>query len=360
MAHFHPLRVTEIRTETEQSVSILLDPQGKGDDFKFIPGQYLTFKITTDGEEHRRSYSICSAPTENELRVGVKAVEDGTISVFLNQSLSVGDEIQSMVPMGNFHPNESADSRQKHFILFAAGSGITPILSIIKWAMAHPMKHKATLFYGNTGRDTVMFHDELAQMTQANEALDVIHIFSDRSSGAPTTSGRIDFAKTWELVNAMVHDNLAREYFVCGPSGMMKSVQESLVDLSIPKEAIHMEHFSEPDAEDQAPIIKVAEEVPSDWKGDAKIIVELDDEEEEFTLASSGIVILDAAIDANIDAPYSCKGGVCTTCKAKLKEGKVNMDSNYALTDGEIADGYILTCQSHPASPTVRISYDDI
>lgn len=359
MAHFHPLRVSEIRKETEQSVSILLDPQGKGDDFKFIPGQYLTFKLLIGGIEHRRSYSICSAPTEGDLRVGVKAVEDGTVSVFLNQSLSVGDEIQSMVPMGNFHPGDSAKNERKHFILFAAGSGITPILSIIKWALAHPLQHKVTLFYGNSGRDTVMFYDELAQMTHSHSSLDVIHIFSDRSSGSPTTSGRIDFAKTWELVNAIVHDNLPREFFVCGPSGMMKSVQDGLVDLGVAKETIHMEHFAEPDEDAQEPT-QVPAEVPSDWKGDAKIIVELDDEESEFTLSSGGIVMLDAAIDAGIDAPYSCKGGVCTTCKAKLKEGKVEMDSNYALTDGEIADGYILTCQSHPASPTVKISYDDI
>ncbi len=170
MAHFHPLRFSEIRKETEQSVSILLDTQGKGEDFKFIPGQYLTFKIVIDGAEHRRSYSICSASTEKDLRVGVKTVEDGTVSVFLNSSLRVGDEIQSMVPMGNFHPNESASTEQKHFILFAAGSGITPILSIVKWAIAHPMNHKVTLFYGNTGRSTTMFYDELKQMTHAHES----------------------------------------------------------------------------------------------------------------------------------------------------------------------------------------------
>ncbi len=359
MAHFYPLRVQEIRNETDQSVSIALDPQNNKTDFNFIPGQYLTFKMLINGEEHRRSYSICSAPHDEILRVGVKAVEKGTVSVFLNQSLRVGDEIQSMLPMGHFHPNHSAEEEQKHFVLFAAGSGITPILSIIKWAVRHRLGHKVTLFYGNTGRSSCMFYDELAQMAHEHESLDVVHIFSDRSLGTPSSSGRIDFEKTWELTKALVHDQLPREYFVCGPSGMMKSVQDGLTELGISKDLIHMEHFSEPDEDENKPA-KAPVEDHSNWSGDAKIIVVLDDEEEEFTLSSKGIVVLDAAIDAGIDAPYSCKGGVCTTCKAKLQEGKVEMESNYALTDGEIADGYILTCQSHPASPVVKISYDDI
>ncbi|MCB0761341.1 MAG: 2Fe-2S iron-sulfur cluster binding domain-containing protein [Flavobacteriales bacterium] len=353
MAHFYPLRVARIERLTSESVAITLDPAASGGNFSFIPGQYLTLKLQVDGHEYRRSYSISSAPNESMLTIGVKAIPNGTVSVYMNQNLKEGDVLQSMEPMGNFHPIMSSSHVPKHFVCFAAGSGITPILSIIKWATQLSQQHKVTLFYGNTSHASAMFHNELSQLAQAHEGLDVIHLFTDRSSGVPLESGRIDFQKTWDLMRAFVADDLPKSFFICGPSGMMKAVQEGLEGLGYYKDQIHMEHFSEPDV---APVQK---EVPVVGEGtQARVMITLDGTETQIMLDPNGDSILDAALDHGLDAPYSCRGGVCTTCRAKVTEGVVEMDNNYALTDGEINEGYVLACQSHPKSAVVRLTWD--
>jgi ring-1,2-phenylacetyl-CoA epoxidase subunit PaaE len=358
MADFYPLKVKEVRRETDESVSIVLDPTNSGASFDFLPGQYLTFRLEVNNEEHRRSYSICSSPSDSDIVVGVKSMNPGTVSVYLNGELKPGDVLQSMKPEGNFVPDLQPGS-EKHYVLFAAGSGITPLLSIVKSIVEKEPGSKISLFYGNTSASSIMFKSQLEQIAQSHSNLQVHHILTDGSSGVPLLSGRMDFSKALDLLNKYVTDDLPREFFLCGPGGMIESVMAGLVDSGVQKTQIHTEYFTTPDSEDQPAEVEAPAKTVTDFVGRAKIRATLDDERHEFELETEGDSLLDTALNEGIDAPFSCKGGVCTTCRAKLIKGSVKMDANYALSDGEISDGFILACQSHPTSPEVEISWDE-
>lgn len=364
MAKFFPLRVSKINRETANAVSIELDINGYEDEFAFKHGQYVTIKIPVDGEELHRSYSLCSAPHESSLRVAVKKVDQGAVSGFLTDSLEVGSTLETMPPEGNF--TVALDqSNKKHYALFAAGSGITPVISIVKAVLHEEPNSKVTLFYGNSSASEIIFKNELETLSASEgDRFEVHHILTDGSNDSALFNGRIDFAKTTELLFKFVNDDLPKEFFICGPAEMMKSVKNALLDNNISEKLIHLEYFVPP-GEENPEVIKdessaPKEELAAAFIGDAKITAMLDDEEISFNLHTDGKTILEAALDLGADAPYSCKGGVCTTCMAKLQEGTVRMDSNYALTDEEIEDGYILCCQSHPTSEKVKISWDDI
>lgn len=347
MPQFISLPVTDVRRETPDCVSIALDASAHPAFLQFLPGQYLTFDLKVNGQMHRRSYSICSTPGSGELRIAAKAVEGGTCSVYLNTAVRPGDRLDTMLPEGQFVPK--LDNLPRHFVLFGAGSGITPLMSMVR-----PMLeagHWVTLFYGNRNRESIIFREQLDAIDHARFRLQ--HILTDDSHSGEDT-GRIDAAKTKTLV-AQLTGTAPLECFVCGPNGMMASVLEGLAAAGIAEGVIHTEYFTPPD---ESPASDATPENTA-FDGSAQVSIVLDDETTAFTLAENGDVILDAALDAGLDAPFSCKGGVCTTCRAKLIEGTVRMDANYALTEGEVAEGYILTCQSHPTAAVVKVSYDE-
>lgn len=354
MSKFHPLKVSEVKRETSDTVSVAFElPAELRNEYKYIQGQYLTFRFVINGEELRRSYSLCSSPYIGEpMRVAVKEVENGRISSYFNRQVKVGDVIETMPPSGNFHTELKAGNK-KHYVAFAAGSGITPMFSILKSVLTQEPESKFTLIYANKKPDSVIFSGELTGLENANKGrLNIVHVFSRENTADPLYHGRLDKEKSAAIAKA---NNLlsADEYFICGPEEMIMSVSSMLTDNNVSKDKIHFELFTTP--------VKMAENshgTDAHFTGTSQVKVIIDGIETEFALEGNGLNILDAAMDAGADAPFSCKGAVCCTCKAKILEGKAVMDMNYSLTDKEVAEGYILTCQAHPQSEKVVVDYD--
>ncbi len=356
MAKFHQLEIKDIRRETADCVSIAFDiPESLKDSFQYKQGQYITLKVKVGGEELRRSYSACSSPiADEELRIAVKKVENGRVSGHLNNGIEVGTSIEVMEPMGNFY-TEMPSGSSKHYVGFAAGSGITPVMSLLKTALASDDTSKFTLFYGNKSESDIIFKDELeALQDKYGERLEVNHLLSREKTADPLFTGRISSAKCADLIARFPDVLNADEHFLCGPFDMIEGIKERLLEEGVQKEKVHFELFSTP---------VPAEESEESAEGDgsvveAKATIVLDGEETEITVPV-GENILDAALDAGLDAPYACTGGSCCTCRAKVMEGKAVMDVNYALTDEEVEAGYILTCQSHPTTAKIVVDYDE-
>jgi ring-1,2-phenylacetyl-CoA epoxidase subunit PaaE len=353
---FHKLKIKDIRKETEDCVSIAFEvPSELTSDYQYLAGQYLTLKTMIDEEDVRRSYSLCSAPFENEWRVAIKQVEDGKFSTFANNNLNIGDSLEVMTPMGNF-ALKSDENAKKSYALFAAGSGVTPILSIAKEVLKSEPNSTITLFYGNKGFNDVIFREDLEELKNCNlTKLSIVHVFSRESLGNKLQKGRIDKAKTKDLYNAFLKHNAIDETFICGPEQMILDVKAALEELGVDSKKVHFELFTsgtktntkKPEAESNLPTFE------------SNVQVILDDDTFEFNLDSNGLTILDAAQKAGGDLPYACKGGVCCTCKARVLEGSVRMVINYALTPEEVEAGYVLTCQAHPTSEKVVVSFDE-
>ncbi len=358
MARFHTLTVANVHKETADSVVVAfrIAPELR-EDFRFIHGQYLTLKLTVNGEELRRSYSICSSPLDPEvIRIAVKKIPGGRASSVLVDKLKPGMTIEVMTPMGNF-TTALDPGAQRHFVAFAAGSGITPILSILKTVLRTEPKSRFTLFYGNSDTDRIIFRTKLEELkTQHGERLAVHHILSCGTHEDTLFNGRITAEKAKQLLGRFAVDSMDKEYFICGPEQMMVNVSEALEKQGVDKKRIHIELFTTPvTSEAKAPPVTVGEGA---FTGVAKVKVILDGRETTLDIPASGDSVLDAALDGGLDVPFACKGAVCCTCKARVVEGKVEMAMNYALTDEEVADGYVLTCQTHPRSPNVTIDYD--
>lgn len=352
MARFHTLKIKDIKRETADSVSVAFDvPPQQQPEFQFKQGQYVTLKLKLNGEEIRRSYSLCSSPYEKELRVAIKEVKGGKASTFINRELKVGDKMDVMTPMGSFHTILSGVNK-KHYVLFAGGSGITPMMSIIKSILYVEKQSNITLLYANKNEESTIFKSELDNISKQFNALKIIYVFDQpQSEISALQTGIITKDRARTLIESFM-GTTADEYFICGPSAMMENIKFTLDSLKIAKEKIHIEYFS-----------SIVDAIDSDEKKingnvNANIKVLQYGIETVFNLKTSGISILDAAIEAGVDAPFSCKGAVCCTCRAKVIEGKVKMDANFALTDAEVDDGFILTCQSHPLSEKVVIDYD--
>lgn len=359
MARFHTLEVADIVQETPESISIGFHiPPALRDDFAFIHGQYLTLKLQVNGEELRRSYSICSSPLDKEeIRIAVKRVTNGRASSQLVDQLKPGSKLEVMTPMGNFHT--ALDPQQEHhYIAFAAGSGITPILSILTTVLRTEPRSRFTLFFGNSDVDRIIFRNKLEELkVHYAGRLSVYHILSRGTDADALFNGRITNEKATQLLKAFVTDPLHKEFFICGPEQMMVNVSEALEKSGVSKKHIHVELFSSPvtsEVKKEAP--PAATGAP--FAGKARVTVILDGRETEIEVDPRGDSILDSATDAGLDVPYACKGAVCCTCKARVTTGQVEMDMNYALTDEEVADGYVLTCQSHPRSAHVVVDYD--
>lgn len=355
MARFHSLKIKDIRRETADSVSVAFDvPPQISHEFQYKQGQYITVKLTVNGEEIRRSYSICTSPySEKELRVAVKEVKDGRASTLMNRNWKVGDVIEVMTPMGNFSSVLSGNNK-KHYVLFAGGSGITPMMSILKSVLYIEKQSTITLVYANRDEASVIFKADLEKIaTENSERLTVFNIYD-----APTTAvsdlqkGLLTVDRVKEI-SAKLNLTSGDEYFICGPGPMMENIKQALENLNVAKEKVHIEYFSA-----VADAVAKAEGVVTGKAVNSEITVIQYGFETTMKLNTEGLSILDAAIEAGVDAPFSCKGAVCCTCRAKVMEGKVKMDANFALTDAEVEEGFILTCQAHPLTEKVIIDFD--
>lgn len=359
MAKFVPLKVAEIRRETEDSVSIRLDvPAENAEEFKFISGQYVTFKKDFDGEEIRRSYSICSAPYEEQLWVGVKKMIQGRFSTFANDVLKVGDTLETLSPRGKFmyHPEPN---EERHFVGFGGGSGITPVLGILKDVLHSEPNSRFTLFYGNRNAASVIFKEQLEQLkNKYMNRLTVHHIFSEEEVGSDLFQGLMNKEKIEALSKSFLDMNDVDGFYICGPEPMILAARDHLKETGADEEKVHFELFASgppPTTTGTQPAKPAATENVS-----SKVKVVMDGDEFELALDSNGPTILDAATEAGLDVPFSCKGAVCCTCLARVKQGEVSMDLNYSLSDKEVEEGLILTCQAHPQTSDVIVDYDDI
>jgi len=356
---FHNLKVKEVRRETTQTVSVAFEiPAELNEEYAYQAGQSITFRMDIDGEDVRRSYSLCSSPVlKEDFRVAVKKVEGGKMSPFITEELKAGDEMQVMTPSGSFHVTIDANN-EKTYVLFAGGSGITPLISILKTILTKEPKSRVILFYANENEDAIIFRDEINQWAEKHpDNLKVFHLLNNPKQALDEAfHGIMTVEKVRSLIKSYVPAEGHHEYLICGPTPMMQNVEATVQEFDVPKNRIHLEYFTTEVAGKERPseTEEAGEEIIS------RVTVIMDGDEFDFELSSNGNVILDAAIENGVDAPFSCKGAVCATCKAKLLEGQVRMEQNYALTDGEVEEGYILTCQSHPITERVVVDYDVI
>jgi ring-1,2-phenylacetyl-CoA epoxidase subunit PaaE len=356
MSRFHALKIAGIRAETPDSVSISLDiPDDLKAEFAFEPGQYLTLRTTLDGEEIRRAYSICSTPDEATLRVGVKKVSGGAFSTFANENLRPGDVVEAMPPEGRFTHRKAG---ARHVLAIAAGSGITPILSIIKTLLARDPDVAVTLIYGNRTSATVMFAEEIEDLKNRYlDRLAVVHILSREAQDVPLLSGRITADRIRALATGVVDLTGIDEAFLCGPESMVTEARSALGALGVAADAIRAELFTAapPRKTYRAP---ASTEVGADRL--ATVTVTLDGKRHRFEMLASDENLIDAAARTGLDLPYSCKGGMCCTCRCRVTEGAVDMAVNYSLEEWETKSGFVLGCQSRPTTPGIAIDFDQL
>ena len=357
---FHDLTIKRVVPETALAVCVYFDvPSSLEQHFAFTPGQYLTLETELSGETLRRSYSICCAPHETELRVAIKKVRDGVFSSAACESFKAGDVISVLPPLGNFGAALDVD-KQRNYLCIGAGSGITPIISIIKSVLALEPDSRVTLIYGNQKITTMMFRDELCGLKNAYlERFHWINVLSREQQEAEVLNGRIDNRKGAALIGKhLITIADYHEFFLCGPEAMISEVSRGLRGEGIGEERIHYELFYA-DAEDAARVIAKHHARALEHAGRvSQVAINLDGRTTRFDLGADGSNLLDAALEQGLDVPFSCKGGVCATCKARLVAGKVDMDLNHALGGQELAEGYILTCQAHPVSERVTVDFD--
>lgn len=359
---FHDLIVKDIKQETPDCVSIAFDvPEHLAQTFNYLPGQYLTFRTMISGQEVRRSYSICSGKCDNELRVAVKNVNPpGKFSSWANTELKVGDLISVMPPLGNFTPKASTKTG-RNYLAFAAGSGITPIMSIMKAVLYNEPESSFTLVFGNYNRGSIIFKDTLeALKNRFMSRLRLFHVMNKESQEAELLNGMItaDKARSFQDLKLIDYQNID-DVFICGPEPMIVALKDYFLnDVGLQPEQVYFELFSSPDQPKKENKEWEAKQQNIDRSKVAKVTVRLDGNSFDMDLAYGGENILDAALQNGGDLPYACKGGVCCTCKAKLISGEVDMEVNYGLEPDEIANNFILTCQAHPRSENVVVDFD--
>lgn len=353
--HFHQLKIKEIKKETPDCVSITFSvPEELKAGFTFEQGQNITLKKNIAGEELRRSYSICSAPYENELKVAVKKVEGGKFSTYANDILKEGEELEVLPPTGKFNTLLNKDNR-KQYLAFAAGSGITPVISIIKTTLHVEPNSSFTLVLGNQSRSTIIFFEELEGLkNKFLNRFNFINILSREKIDSPLNYGRINDSKLLELAK-LINYKTIDEFFICGPEAMIFCVKEFLEKTGIDNKKIHFELFTR-SGQKSTTITK--QNKTNDKENTSTITVKADGRTFDFKLSYNNDSILDAALKQGADLPFACKGGMCCTCKAKLLDGEVDMEVTWGLEQEEIEKGYILTCQSHPKSEIVVVDFD--
>ena len=357
MARFHPLTVTDVRRETRDAVVVTLAPSEEDRAvFDFTQGQYLTFRRKFEDEELRRSYSICAGKDEGVLKVGIKRVDGGCFSTWVNENLKAGDTLEAMSPMGAFFTPIEPDV-VKHYLGFAGGSGITPVLSIIKTVLAREPHSFFTLVYANRQISSIMFREELDDLKSLYLGrLSVIHVLESEAQDIDLFTGRIDGEKCAALFKSWIDPKSVATAFICGPEPMMLTIAAALRDHGLRDEQIKFELFAS--SQPGRARSKVASAAGADHEATCKATVTLDGATRTFNFPKHGQSLLDAALENAMDAPYACKAGVCSTCRAKVLEGEVEMEVNHALEDYEVRQGYVLTCQCYPLTDRIVVSYD--
>jgi ring-1,2-phenylacetyl-CoA epoxidase subunit PaaE len=358
--HFHPLRVHDVRPDTDDAVVVTFDvPPAQAGDFAFTPGQYLTLRHAVGGQDLRRSYSICSAVGE-PLRVGVRRVPGGAFSTWVHGNLKVGDIVEVMEPQGRFGQAATelaGTDRAAHVLAIAGGSGITPILSILRTLLATAPRVRCTLLYGNRHAASTMFKEELEDLKNRYLTRLALHpVFSREQVDSPLGAGRLDAQRIGLFLRTLIDPQGVDHAFVCGPHALNDEAEAALKDAGIAEERIHIERFGVP------PALQPAGDAHTHQAGDAeqaRIVLVRDGLTREFGFGPADPSILDAAARAGLDVPYSCKSGVCATCRCKVLEGQVRMDRNFALEKAEVAAGFVLSCQAHPLTERVVVSFDE-
>lgn len=350
MASFYKLKIKNITRETPSAISMSFTvPTELQNAYQFIAGQYITLKLTLDGKEIRRAYSICSSPDSGELRVAIKAVSNGVFSTFANQNLSEGDVLEVSQPEGNFTLMPVADS-QKNYAAFVAGSGITPVFSIVKSVLENEPKSTFVLVYGNKSVEETIFYNQISNLKKEFNNRFFVHYVLSQNQNEADFFGRID-AQVVERVLIEKHKDVVFEtYFLCGPEKMIAEVSSTLKKNNVTDNQIKFELFTSSSSENKE---------AANHSGQTAITVLLDGDSTLFEMNQKE-TILEASLKKGIDAPYSCQGGVCSSCLARVTSGTAAMKKNSILSDKEIEDGLILTCQAHPTSPEIVIDFDDV
>lgn len=356
MAQFHPLRVVSVTPDTRAALVVTFEPPAAHREaFRYAPGQHLTLRAQVDGTEIRRSYSICSSAADQRLRVAIKRVDDGLFSNWATEHLKPGATLDCLPPAGHFGvPIEAGLAR--HHVAFAAGSGITPVLSIIKTVLETERDSRVTLFYGNRASSSVMFREEIEDLKDRYTArFNLVYILSREQQEIELFNGRIDAAKCDALLTQWIDPAGIDVAYICGPQAMMADVLARLQAHGVAREKIRLELFDSGLPKGARTQAKKAVQ----GARTCTVTIVQDGRSRSFEFDKGKSTVLDAALDQGIELPYSCKGGVCSTCRCKLTAGEVDMDANYALEDYEVAGGYILTCQSFPVSDRLTINYDE-
>jgi len=352
MSQFHKLTIKDIQRETNNAVSISLDvPSNLNNVFSFKAGQYITFKVILNNEEIRRDYSICTSPKSGELKVVVKAVEGGLFSVYANTQLKTGDVVEVAPPNGRFifEPQETAS---RIIAAFAAGSGITPILGIAQTVLEEEPQSSFILTYGNKTSEDTIFYAKLLQLQETYPERFKLQLVFSQSDEVDSLFGRIDKSTVNFVLNNKFNHLHPTVFYLCGPEAMIHTVKDTLVENGVSEDHVFFELFT-------TPLEQSVDIDTSIIDGNTKVTIMIDDEETTFVMPQTKS-ILEVALAENIDAPYSCQGGICSSCLARLTEGNAVMRQNNILTDSELAEGLILTCQAHPTTPTVYVDYDDV
>jgi len=356
---FHPLRVAQVRPETSDTVSIAFEvPDTLRDAYRFTQGQFLTLKAPVDGKDVRRSYSICCGVQDyaerGELRVAVKLVDDGVFSTWVHDNVTAGQTLDVMTPDGRFHvPLDPAVAH--HYVAFAAGSGITPVLSLIRTTLAMEPNSRFTLIYGNRSVDTIIFSEALEDLkNQYLSRFTLYHVLSRQPQEVDLLHGRVDRERVGRFLQTLIPVDDIDAAFVCGPASMIDEVEDALKAAGLDPHRIHAERFGVPLDQPRRVQPPHAEQA-----GTAELVVVLDGKQHKMRLPMADGKVLDTALAAGLDLPYACKGGVCCTCRAKVLEGKVEMEKNYTLEPWEMEKGFVLTCQARALTPRVVVSYDE-
>jgi ring-1,2-phenylacetyl-CoA epoxidase subunit PaaE len=358
-SHFHSLTIADVAPETDNAIKVSFAvSEALRDTFSYKQGQYLTFESDIDGETVRRSYSICSGVNDDAMQIAIKRVEGGVFSNYANDNLKPGDTLDVMPPQGSFYTELEAD-QSRNYLFIASGSGITPVVSNIKTILEDEPNSRVTLLYSNQRTNTIMFRETLSFLkNRYMTRFHWVNIMSREDQGADVLNGRLNNRKGGELNQRLVDLQSFDEYFICGPESMISEISRGLRTVGATEEKIHYELFAS-SAEDARAVVEKHHARAREYGGKTSdVTVIIDGRAIQFELSADGENVLDAGLNNGLDLPYSCKGGVCSTCKAKLVEGQVDMDITHALEAGEQEAGFILTCQAHPISDKVVVDFD--
>jgi ring-1,2-phenylacetyl-CoA epoxidase subunit PaaE len=359
-AVFHRLRVADVERLTDDAVAITFEvPEELADEYRFVQGQHVTVRTDATGDDVRRNYSICAPVSSGRLRIAVKRLDGGAFSGYALERLAPGDTLEVMTPTGRFF-TELDPANARHYCCVAAGSGITPVLSIIATTLETEPRSRVTLLYANRTSQTVMFLEELEDLKDRyRERFHLVHLFSREPRDVEMFSGRLDGDRMRRLLDTILPVDTVDDWFLCGPYDMVTELRETLTAAGADRRHVHAELFhvgKEPPR--RARPAEAARRAGEQVADGADVTIVLDGRRSRFRLAAGDVPVLDAALAVRADAPFACKGGVCGTCRAKVVQGRVEMERNWALEPDEVDRGYVLTCQSHPASETLVLDYD--